>query len=214
MRCEGRADGRDAADGEGGEELLVVTADSSFSNDVLWADAADAETAAAEAAAVEQPTGGAGDGSSGAGGSAWQRGLNSRGPPPPPPPDPRGVAVAEVVLSPRGQAPPAARRGGGGESGGGGEGGSYTRVAAEEEKPGEKPPAPPSVRAHGVLSNGQPFDSALSGEHDEWVGRRAGAWWCKARLPDGRLLLSRGKGFDVTNAVVDEAEARRRWGRP
>jgi hypothetical protein len=61
--------------------------------------------------------------------------------------------------------------------------------------------AAPGVRVRARLSNGEEveFDTAREPE----VGRlRPDGWWVKGKLRSGQLLLSRGKGYRVENAIV------------
>ena len=170
-------------------EVLIITADTSFSNSVEWAAPSEcvsegaptehvgrSEAAGAHAAAdVEQKT-------------PFDR---PRGPPPPPSDDPRGRAVVEVVLNAAAPKPA---------------GPSVTSMESSGERTLQPPSALPLARVHGILSNGEAIDSALSA--DCHVGREAGpgnSYWVKGRMPGGAYLLSRGEGYRVINTQVAPA---------
>ena len=56
----------------------------------------------------------------------------------------------------------------------------------------------PTVRIHGVLSDGRTLDYDAAA--DPQIGTlRPDGWWVKGRLGCGSLLLSRGEGFLVQN---------------
>ena len=184
MRCEEAATGGEAAGGEAGGEaavasdgLFVITADTSFSGSVRWTD-----EASASAEEEDVPTGGQAPPAA----PPESPFVRPRGPPPSGLPNPRGQAVVEVCLYPRGMPPP----------------------------PSPPPPsaAPlPLARLHGVLSDGRRIDCTVSREQEDMgqggptVGEAVdgGRWWVKGRLADGSgVLLSKGKGYDVTNVVV------------
>ena len=68
--------------------------------------------------------------------------------------------------------------------------------------PRDSPYDPRKTRA-GTLSNGDAVDYTIDGYETE-IGREwAAGWWAKGRDGRGRLLLSRGKGYRVENALAD-----------
>jgi len=148
MRCTGGAE----------EDLLILTADTSFSNDVVWES--------------EQRDGMAGSIACGDSRAGSAPGL--------PAPSPRGECVIEVCVhcdTPRTEAATGVR----------------------------------GVRVHGVLSDGRKVDCDVGG--DAVVGSQtADGWWVKARMSDGKLLLSRGEGFNVTNREATAVETGRARG--
>ncbi len=169
--------------------LLIITADSSFSSDVVWLD----ETQALDSTRMGPPPPVP---------SAEKKPALGppRGPPPPPPSDPRGKAIFEVLLRPFETLPPASSR---------------SPSPSPSPSPSRTPPPPPPfARAHGVLSDGRAFDSALDGSEEKGggglVGRTVedGRWWVKGQLADGTWLASRGEGYTVKNFCYAPAPER------
>ena len=57
------------------------------------------------------------------------------------------------------------------------------------------------VRVHGRLSDGQRVDYTL--DSDARIGTEVAAgWWAKGCVAGGGLLLSRGSGYRVENAIL------------
>ena len=196
-----------------GQEVLFITADTSFSADTLWTeDSTSSATAAATGATPasdppESPT------ATATASTPPPVFGNPRGPPPPLRADPRGQAVVEVLLRPtllRSE-----RRDASGSNDAASPLADGIEAAGDPQEAG--PPA--YLRLHGVLSDGRPLNCAVSCAGDvlvtsnraaDWstgalaVGSPvdAGRWWVKARMPDGSWLLSRGDGYEVTNMVT------------
>ena len=58
-----------------------------------------------------------------------------------------------------------------------------------------------TLRVRGTLSNGEEIDYTLDGDERD-IGREcAPGWWAKGRDGRGRLLLCRGVGYRVENAM-------------
>ena len=223
MRCEA---------GEGSEdELLVITADTSFSKSTKWAAAAAGEAAGDAATAAKADDAEADDATPASGDppvATVRPGFgNPRGPPPPPSPDPRGHAVVEVLLRPRlrdGERYEQKETDAGSRGGGGGGGGDGVSSGPSDGAGGVWPAY---ARVHGVLSTGEAIDCAIEAREaaEQAVANQeaaaaqrrmvtplavgqavgGGRWWVKGRMPGG-WLLSRGEGYDVHNIVVPEEQ--------
>ena len=162
------------------DELLVVTADLSFSGSVEWRPRSKHVPALLAATAPSSPPPPPSQ-------SPAQTFDPPRGAPPPPTDDPRGQAVVEVVVDFPAAAPFPSTP-------------SSARYVQSTQ---------PQVRVHGTLSNGRPIDFTVckSGGLDDGhsvVGRAIddGRWWVKGILSDGAWLLSRGEGYYVENAEL------------